>query len=337
VRRTAGDSVAARANSNDTRSRRDHPSRRSDASKPDRTTPLWSTEQPTPVRQGEGAGTTTALAPGLYLVATPVGNLADITLRALAVLRDADRIFCEDTRVTRKLLARYEISTPLETYHDHNSEQARPAILTALRRNARIALVSDAGTPLVSDPGYKLVRAAIAENLPVTAVPGPSAALAGLLLSGLPPDRFLYGGFLPPRSTARRRELQKWAAVEATLVFFESPQRLADSLGDIAQVLGDRQAAVARELTKLHEEVRRGRLQELADYYRDTGPPRGETVVVIGPPERSEPDEAEVEADLRSVLAEFGVRDAAAKIAAKTGLPRNELYRRALLIRGDKP
>jgi 16S rRNA (cytidine1402-2'-O)-methyltransferase len=277
-----------------------------------------------------------ALTPGLYLVATPIGNLADISLRALAVLRGVDRIFCEDTRITGKLLARYAVSTPLAIYHDHNAEQVRPVILGALHRGERVALVSDAGTPLVSDPGYKLVRTAIGEALPVTAVPGPSAALTALILSGLPPDSFLFAGFLPPRQAARRRALERWVRVEATLVFFESTPRLAESLADMAEIMGNRAAAVARELTKLHEEMRRGRLVDLAAHYRRAGPPRGEAVVVIGPPERSEPDQIELDQRLRGALSELGVRDAAAKLAAETGLPRAELYRRALAIRDAK-
>jgi 16S rRNA (cytidine1402-2'-O)-methyltransferase len=275
----------------------------------------------------------TELMPGLYLVATPIGNLGDISLRALAVLNGADRIFCEDTRVTGKLLARYGISTSLGAYHDHNAEQVRPAVLTALRRGERVALVSDAGTPLVSDPGYKLVRAALAKDLPVTAIPGPNAAVTALILSGLSPDAFLFAGFLPPRQAARRRALARWVAVEATLVFYESTPRLAESLADMAEVLGDREAAVARELTKLHEEVRRGRLADLAAHYRLAGPPRGEAVVVVGGPEHSEPDEAEVDQRLRSALAELGLREATAKLAAETGMPRGKLYRRALALR----
>src|SRR5215467_14418537 len=251
------------------------------------------------------------LAPGLYLVATPIGNLADITLRALAVLRGVDRIFCEDTRVTSRLLARYGISTPRALYHDHNAEEVRPAILTALRRGARVALVSDAGTPLISDPGYKLVRAAIAENLPVTAVPGPSAALTALILSGLPPDVFLFAGFLPPRQAARRRALERWSALDASLVFFEGTPRLAGCLADMAELLGDRSAAVARELTKLHEEIRRGRLADLAAYYREAGPPRGEAAIVVGPPKPSGLDRAEVDSRLRAALASLSMRDAA--------------------------
>jgi 16S rRNA (cytidine1402-2'-O)-methyltransferase len=251
-------------------------------------------------------------------------------------MRGADRIFCEDTRVTAKLLSRYGISTPLEAYHDHNAEQVRPAILAALRRGERVALVSDAGTPLVSDPGYRLVRAAIAENLTVTAAPGPSAVLTALILSGMPPDAFLFAGFLPPRQAPRRRALERWVPVGTTLVFFESAPRLAESLSDMVEVLGNRAAAVARELTKLHEEVRRGRLADLADHYRDRGPPRGEAVVVVGPPEPKEPDQAEVDGRLRAALAELGVREAAAKLAAETGLPRKGLYRRALAIRDGK-
>src|SRR5271165_1934373 len=276
------------------------------------------------------------LAPGLHLVATPIGNLGDISLRALAVLRGADRIYCEDTRVTAKLLARYGIKVRLEPYHDHNAEIARPAILAALRSGERVALVSDAGTPLVSDPGYKLVRAAHVENLPVTAIPGPSAALTALILSGLPSDVFLFAGFLPPRQAARRRALERWSALEATLMFFESTPRLARCLADMTELLGDRRAAVARELTKLHEEIRRGRLADLAANYREAGPPRGEAVIVVGPPEPSEPDRAAIDTRLRAALAELGVRDAAAKLAVETGLPRSELYRRALAIRGEK-
>ena len=276
-------------------------------------------------------------SPGLHLVATPIGNLGDISLRALAVLRGADHIFCEDTRVTRKLLVHHGIKARLELYHDHNAEVARPTILAALRRSERVALVSDAGTPLISDPGYKLVRAALAEHLPVTAAPGPSAVLTALILSGLPPNPFLFAGFLPRQQGGRRKVLAGWAPLEATLIFYEAPPRLAATLADMVEILGPRPAAVARELTKLHEEVRRGALPELAEHYRAEGPPRGEIVVVVGPPEPG-PALAENEIDdrLREAVAEMGVRDAAAKLAAETGLPRQALYRRALAIRaGD--
>jgi 16S rRNA (cytidine1402-2'-O)-methyltransferase len=321
VRRTAKATGAARAGSENKEGGSRQPNRRPDASKPDRTPPA-------------GALAQTELTPGLYVVATPIGNLADISMRALSVLHEADRVFCEDTRVTGKLMARYRISTSLGAYHDHNAEEMRPVILAALRRGERVALVSDAGTPLVSDPGYKLVRAALAEDLPVTAVPGPTAAVTALILSGLPPAAFLFAGFLPPRQSARRRALSRWAAVEATLVLYESTSRLAESLADMAEVLGDRTAAVARELTKLHEEVRRGRLADLAAHYRLAGPPRGEAVVVIGPPEHRAPEESEIDARLRTALAELGVREAAAKLATETGLPRGVLYRRALAMRG---
>jgi 16S rRNA (cytidine1402-2'-O)-methyltransferase len=331
VRRTAKATSAARAGSDKRESGSRHPNRRPDASKPDPGAPLAS--DAALGSQAAEAVPQTELAPGLYLVATPIGNLGDITLRALAVLNAADRIFCEDTRVTGKLLARYGVSTSLGAYHDHNAEQARPIVLAALRRGERVALVSDAGTPLVSDPGYKLVRAVLAEGLPVTAIPGPNAAVTALILSGLSPDAFLYAGFLPPRQVARRRALARWTAVEATLVFYETTPRLAESLADMAEVLGNRDAAVARELTKLHEEVRRGRLADLAAHYRLAGAPRGEAVVVVSQPEDQEPDQAEVDKRLRTALAELGVREAAAKLAAETGMPRGELYRRALAMR----
>jgi 16S rRNA (cytidine1402-2'-O)-methyltransferase len=269
-------------------------------------------------------------------VATPIGNLGDVSLRALAVLRAVDRIYCEDTRVTARLLARYGIATPVSRYDDHNAPAIRPLILAALRRGERLALVSDAGMPLVCDPGYKLVQAAIAENLPVTAVPGPSAALTALILSGLPPDTFLFAGFLPPRRQARRRALSRRKALDATLIFFESAGRLLETLADMAEILGSRNAAVARELTKLHEEVRRGTLDGLASHYRATGPPRGEAVIVVGPPEPEMPDGRDVETRLQAALGELGVREAAAKLAAETGLSRRELYRRALAIAAGK-
>ena len=235
-------------------------------------------------------------APGLHLVATPIGNLGDISLRALAVLRGADRIYCEDTRITARLLARYGIKTrlnPITTTmpRRHGRRSSRIGARRAGGAGQR------AGTPLVSDPGYKLVQAAIAEGLPVTAAPGASAVLTALLLSGLPPDRFLFAGFLPRHQAARRQALTGWALSYATLVFYESPPRLAAALADMAEILGPRSATVARELTKLHEEVRRGALAELASHYRNAGPPRGETVVVIGPPEpRSAPDADEIDA-----------------------------------------
>lgn len=274
-----------------------------------------------------------ALAPGLHLVATPIGNLGDITLRALWTLRSADRILCEDTRVTAKLLRRYGIEKPLQPYHDYNAERVRPGILAALSAGERIALVSDAGTPLVSDPGYKLVREALAEAIPVTAAPGPSAAVTALILSGLPPDRFLFGGFLPPRAAARRRALAELATASATLIFYEGASRLAAALADMAEMLGDREAAVARELTKLHEELRRGSLPALAAHYRDAGPPRGELVVVVAPPQPQAAEPADIEARLRGLLMEASLKDAVTRLADETGLGRRDLYRRALALR----
>lgn len=262
----------------------------------------------------------------------PIGNAADITLRALDTLRRVDAIACEDTRVTRKLLGMHGVGTPLLSYHEHNAQRMRPVLLQRVRDGASIALVSDAGTPLVSDPGYKLVREAVAEGVPVTALPGPSAPLAALVLSGLPTDRFLFAGFLPPRSAARRTALGELAGLRATLVFFESAQRLPAMLSDAAQVLGPRAAAVARELTKLFEEVRRDPLDRLAAHYAEAGPPRGEVVVAIGPPEPGAlaGDDETVDAALREALEHASVKDAAAQVAAATGRGRRQVYARAL-------
>jgi 16S rRNA (cytidine1402-2'-O)-methyltransferase len=268
----------------------------------------------------------------LHLVATPIGNLGDITLRALWVLRGVDRILCEDTRVTGRLLARFGIATPLDPYHDHNADRARPLALAALRRGERLALVSDAGTPLVSDPGFKLVRAALDEGLPVTAAPGPSAAIDALILSGLPPDVFLFGGFLPPRATARRKALAAWRDLPATLIFYEGPSRVAAALADMRDALGDRPAAIGRELTKRHEEMKRGSLSGLAEHYRIV-PPRGEVVIVVGAPEPAAPQPADVDEQLDGKLARLSLRDAVAELAAETGLSRRVLYDRALARR----
>jgi 16S rRNA (cytidine1402-2'-O)-methyltransferase len=270
------------------------------------------------------------LEPGLHLVATPIGNLGDITLRALWVLRKVDRILCEDTRVTGRLLAHFGIDKKLTPYHDHSADRLRPQVLAALRRGETLALVSDAGTPLVSDPGYKLVRAAIAEGLPVTAAPGPSAALTALVLSGLPPDAFLFAGFPPQRSAARKKALAERRDVRATLVFYEGPSRLAACLADMAMVLGDRPAAIGRELTKHHEEMRRGALSELAAHYAAEPPPRGEIVIVVGPPDAAAPESGDIEARLDALLVTNSVRDAVDQLTAETGLARRELYERAL-------
>ena len=272
-----------------------------------------------------------ALPAGLYLVATPIGNLGDISRRALDVLRRAARIACEDTRVTRKLLSAEGIATPLTAYHDHSGPRERRRLLDAIAGGEAVALVSDAGTPLVSDPGYKLVREAIAEGLAVTALPGPSAPLVALSLSGLPSDRFFFGGFLPSRSGARRDSLQALAEIDASLIFFEAPSRLAACLADMAAALGDRPAAVARELTKLHEEVRRGSLGELSGHYEAAGAPKGEIVVVVGPPAATEAGAGfDLDGALRDALGHASLRDAAAAVAAASGLPRRQVYARAL-------
>jgi 16S rRNA (cytidine1402-2'-O)-methyltransferase len=277
-------------------------------------------------------------APGLYLVATPIGNLDDITLRALKVLKSADLIACEDTRVTGKLLSLLGIAgTSLTPYHEHNAERARPALLARLREGAAIALVSDAGTPLVSDPGYRLVRACLAEGLPVTSLPGPSAALTALQLSGLPCDRFLFAGFLPVKAGARRQTLMELAQVPASLLFYESPRRLADSLALMAEVLGEREVAVARELTKLYEEVRRGSLLGLAAHYAEVGAPKGEVVIVVGPPAEAPATGAlELDAALAMALASQSLRDAAATVATATGLPKRQVYARAVALQSGE-
>ena len=281
-------------------------------------------------------GPNAALAPGLWLVATPIGNLGDLSPRAVVTLRGADMILCEDTRVTAPLLARHGISAPLHALHDHNEAGEVPRLLERLRGGARLALVSDAGTPLVSDPGYRLARAAMEAGLHVSAVPGPNAAVMALTLSGLPPLPFLFMGFLPPKEGARREAIARLRAAEgaglsATLVFFEAPHRLAECLAALAEGFGDRPAAVAREMTKRFEEVRRGSLPELAAHYAGHAA-RGEIVVVVGPAAADAPSGAdEVDARLRAALAGGqSLRDAAAMVAASTGLPRRQVYARAL-------
>ncbi|MBV9739108.1 MAG: 16S rRNA (cytidine(1402)-2'-O)-methyltransferase, partial [Hyphomicrobiales bacterium] len=245
----------------------------------------------------------------------------------------ADTVLAEDTRVTRRLFAHYGLTTPLEAYHDHNAERVRPAILAKLREGAKIALVSDAGTPLISDPGFKLVEAALADGIAVTGLPGASSVLAALMVAGLPTDRFFFEGFLPQKQAARRSRLSQLASVPGTLVIFESPRRLAAMLADAASVLGERKAAVTRELTKLFEEVRRGSLAELARNYTDAGPPKGEVVVVIGAPgEEGVHAKASEKLDehLAKALDGRSLKEAVGRVAAETGLPRREVYARAL-------
>ena len=272
------------------------------------------------------------LQPGLHVVATPIGNLGDITLRALAALAGADLIACEDTRVTRKLLDRYGIATPLTPYHDHNAAQARPALLRRLADGAAVALVSDAGTPLISDPGFKLVRAAHEAGHAVSTLPGASSVLAALTLAGLPTDQFFFAGFLPAKAEARRARIAELARVPGTLVLFESGPRSAATLADLAAGLGDREAAVCRELTKLHEEIRRGGLAALAQSGGDSER-RGEFVLVIGPPAAAPQIGADdADALLRQALARVSLKDAVGEVADVTGLPRRALYQRALAL-----
>jgi 16S rRNA (cytidine1402-2'-O)-methyltransferase len=272
----------------------------------------------------------------LALVATPIGNLGDISPRALETLREASVVACEDTRVTGNLLSKFEIRRPMVAYHDHNAETMRPKLIARLAAGETVAMASDAGMPLISDPGSQLVREAIDAGHAVTVIPGPSAPVAALVLSGLPSDRFLFAGFLPVKDGARREVLREMKPVPATLLFFETGPRLADSLASCADVLGDRPAAVARELTKLHEEVRRGTLGELARHYAENGPPKGEIVLVIGAP-LAEEVAYDVDAALGSALARMGVKEAATAVAVASGRPRREIYARALALAGRGP
>ena len=272
------------------------------------------------------------LAPGLYVVATPIGNLRDITLRALDVLSACDLIFAEDTRVSAKLLQAFGLSKKLERYDEHAAERARPKALAALAEGARVALVSDAGTPLVSDPGYRLVREAAEAGHAVFPIPGASALLAGLSVAGLPTDRFLFAGFPPPKSAARRSFFEELAGVRATLVFFEGGSRLAASLADMTAVLGDREAVVGRELTKLYETVVRGPLRTLAADPQFAAP-RGEIVVLVGPGREENASEADADAALAEALTRLKPADAAAEVAKALGLPRRDLYKRALALK----
>jgi 16S rRNA (cytidine1402-2'-O)-methyltransferase len=276
------------------------------------------------------------LAPGLYVVSTPIGNLRDITLRALDILASADIVCAEDTRVATKLLSAFGVSARLRPYHDHNGAQARPALLSELQTGARIALMSDAGTPLISDPGYKLVREAAELGIAVYSIPGASAPLAALASSGLPTDCFTFAGFPPPRSSARKSFLRELSTIRGTLIFFEGPSRLVASLADMAEVLGAREAAVARELTKKFEETRRGTLAELAAHYAEAGPPRGEIVVLVGPGEALVASEDMLDTAIAAADEARPMKEVAAEIAAKLGLGRRTVYERMLELRQDE-
>src|SRR5262245_33326442 len=277
-----------------------------------------------------------ALAPGLHIVATPIGNMGDITLRALEWLRAADVTACEDTRVFAKLARHYAVTAPTMAYSDATQDSAEPRVLAALAAGKRVALVSDAGMPLISDPGYRLVRAALAASHLVTSAPGPSAVPLSLALSGLPTDRFDSGAFLPARQGERRRAITDAGSIAATLVFFEAPHRLAASLVDLAELLGPRPAAIARELTKLFEEIRRAPLDELADHYARHPDVKGEIVIVVGPPQEAvAPDPHRLDEALRAAMAGASLKDAAAEVAARYGLKRREVYARALELKRE--
>ena len=271
------------------------------------------------------------MPPGLYIVATPIGNLRDMTLRAVDVLTQADLIACEDTRVSGKLLSHFGISAPTISYNDHNGEQRRPAIFKALAEGKRVALVSDAGTPLISDPGYKLVRDAIDQGIYVTSIPGASSVMAALCVAGLPTDRFFFAGFLPARQEAARSSIRELRQVPGTLIWFESARRLTESLFLLHEELGDRPAAVVRELTKLFEEAKRGSLSELLFHYKSEGEPKGEVVLLVGAPQEAI-SEQDIEEKLALLLKTHSVKEAASIVAEETGSPRKEVYSLALKI-----
>jgi 16S rRNA (cytidine1402-2'-O)-methyltransferase len=272
--------------------------------------------------------------PALYLVATPIGNLADITLRALGTLAAADILACEDTRVSRVLLERYRIRRRTTAYHEHNAAQAGPKLIAALEAGQSVALISDAGTPLISDPGYRLVGEALERGIRVVPVPGPSAALAALTASGLPSDTFLFAGFLPVKAGHRASRLDALKAVPATLIFFESPRRVAETLGAMAEALGaGRKAAVGRELTKTFEEMRVGTLAELVSHYAEAETPKGEIVICVGPPEERPVEAGDIDRLLLSLAAEMPASKAAGEAAKMTGGQKQALYRRLLELK----
>jgi 16S rRNA (cytidine1402-2'-O)-methyltransferase len=271
----------------------------------------------------------------LFLVATPIGNLKDITLRALEVLKTVDRIACEDTRVSGGLLKHYGIKTPMVSYHSHNEAEATAQLVDSLAAGARIALISDAGTPLLSDPGTRLVREAVRAGIRVTPIPGASALLSAISIAGLPSEQFYYAGFLPPKSTARKTALAALANIPATLVFYEAPHRLVDCLADIAATLGNREAAIARELTKLYEECLRGTLADLIAHFEKTAP-RGECVILIhGAAPRQGLSDGEIDLALSDAMQTMRLKEAVAKVDAFAGRPKSEIYARALALKGD--
>ncbi|MEM8936490.1 MAG: 16S rRNA (cytidine(1402)-2'-O)-methyltransferase [Pseudomonadota bacterium] len=274
------------------------------------------------------------LEPGLYVVATPIGNLGDITYRAVETLKAADLILCEDTRRTGILCDAYGVDTARAPYHEHYAARVRPGILEKLQSDAAICLVSDAGTPLISDPGYKLVREAREADIRIFPIPGPSSAVAALSAVAAPGTQFHFAGFLPPKAGARRSALEALKSVEATLVFFETAQRMPGSLEAMAEILGDRSAALARELTKVHEEIREGSLRALAEFARDATP-KGEFVVLVYPAASEPTDAAALDEFLRAALGKISVREAAGEAADQLGVPRKVAYQRALELKED--
>lgn len=270
---------------------------------------------------------------GLYLVATPIGNLGDLSPRAVDVLKNADVVACEDTRITGKLLSLNAVSTPMMNYHEHNADKMRPVLTARLKKGETVALVSDAGTPLVSDPGHKLVADCIKEGIYVTAVPGASALLTALQLSGLPTRRFLFQGFLPPKSSARKTTLSELKNVPSTLIFYEAPQRMIETLTDMKEVLGDRDCSVSRELTKKFEQTVRGKISDILDLYAQNGVPKGEFVIVVAPPLEEKAGEQDVETALKQALETMSVKDAAAFVAQALNTNKKEVYTLALKLK----
>ena len=270
---------------------------------------------------------------GLFLTATPIGNMGDITLRALQILSDVDIIACEDTRITRRLLERYNIKKKILSYHDYNAEKVRPRLLKLLSAGVSVALVSDSGTPLISDPGFKLVLETVDVGIPVTSIPGPTALISALILSALPNYSFYFGGFLPIKSGARKKALSDIRWLDSTLIFYESAKRLKNTLLDMLEILGPRQASICRELTKLHEEVIRTPLDVLASRYASGLPPKGEIIIVLSPPIVQPIDESTLDAKIRAELAGQSLRDAVAKVSSETGVSRKDVYKRALSIK----
>lgn len=270
---------------------------------------------------------------GLYLVATPIGNLGDLSPRAVDVLKNADVVACEDTRITGKLLSLNAVSTPMVNYHEHNADKMRPVLTARLKKGETVALVSDAGTPLVSDPGHKLVADCIKEGIYVTAVPGASALLTALQLSGLPTRRFLFQGFLPPKSSARKTTLSELKNVPSTLIFYEAPQRMIETLTDMKEVLGDRNCSVSRELTKKFEQTVRGKISDILDLYAQNGVPKGEFVIVVAPPLEEKAGEQDVETALKQALETMSVKDAAAFVAQELNTNKKEVYTLALKLK----